>query len=267
MMRERHRSPARSPHLACLIASVTLLAPAGCSVGDPGASAQSAGEPPTGDGDGNSTRGERRDPATDSPDGSGGLGDGGAQVEHSDLFDGGVWLPVRPLPPRPEPDQPPSDPPRDPCGPGTPSRVWSFDTSTEGWTVSADAAHAFLQWTGARVLQVDVVPDGNRVWTVEVELLEDFGDLSGEHLAAYILIEDPDVRAGVFVQSLGGISDDYWANGDWMIPPEGSWVCLDLAVDAPVFSGADYEPTRVTRLGVNFEGVGPARAFVGMVRY
>jgi hypothetical protein len=168
--------------------------------------------------------------------------------------------------PPPEEVRPDTEPPAEPCGPENPEQVWSFDDSAGEWRVTIDGAHAFLQWTNAGLLQIDVLPDGDRSWTAQAELDAELGDLNGKELASTLYVEN-NLVANVFVRSRGESSFDFWANGDWTEVPGASWSCLVLAVDSPDYAGADFDASDVTGIGVHFEGTGPARAFVDMVRY
>ncbi|MBV9947797.1 MAG: hypothetical protein JOZ69_13160 [Myxococcales bacterium] len=154
--------------------------------------------------------------------------------------------------------------------PSAPVRGWSFDTSTEGWSLLSDPrSRGTVVWTGTAgnptrgALQVDVTPGaGQGAW---LRYTTPLGDLTSRVVSAWVWLDlGPSPRFKVFVQTGMQFA---WADGGPMFLPPRTWTCVSLSLDAPAYSQASYDPSAVVVLGFEMLGTVPFRLFVDGVRY
>jgi hypothetical protein len=151
---------------------------------------------------------------------------------------------------------------------------WTFDTSVSGWLISAQTdVQASLAWTSAEgkpspgALQIEVTPresDAGATSGAWPQFGMKLGDLSGRTISAWAWLDSgPSPELKFFVQTG---SQWVWAdNGTVHLSPK-VWTCVSLPVSSPAYSGENYDPTDVVRLGFQVFGVSPFRLFVDTVR-
>jgi hypothetical protein len=156
----------------------------------------------------------------------------------------------------------------------TPVVQWTFDSATDGWTLSLDTGvDASLEWIGTTgdpspgALQVAVTPyadDGgimNGAWLLYGTPL---GDLVGRTVAAWVYLDSGTSPAlKVFVQT--GTQYEWADNGIVTLPPH-TWTCVSLPISTPAYNQPNYDPTAVITVGLQLLGFAPFQLFVDTVR-
>jgi hypothetical protein len=129
-----------------------------------------------------------------------------------------------------------------------PVGVWGLDTqSTQNSGVGSWApGEGFLALGSVRLQVKDPWrPSDRQVLFPRTTL--NMKNLTGTEFAVHLYVESgQDAVANIFAQS----SNFGWAAGPAVELPIGSWVCLSLNLDDPQFVDADFDITKVIRLGV-----------------
>jgi hypothetical protein len=153
---------------------------------------------------------------------------------------------------------------------------WTFDADAgvSGWSISAQSGvQATLTWTSAvgdpspGALQVEVTPrssDGGATSGAWPQYNTPLGNLSGRTISAWVWLDSgpsPDLK--LFVQT--GTQWVWADNGTVQLSPK-AWTCVSIPVSSPSYSGENYDPTEVVRIGFQLFGADPFRVYVGTVR-
>jgi hypothetical protein len=151
-------------------------------------------------------------------------------------------------------------------------QAWTFDSSVQGWTVSADTGvDARAAWVGTTgdpspgaialtVTHGDASSPG--AW---LRYMMPLGDLSGRTVSAWVWLDSgssPQLK--LFVQSG---SQYVWADSGTVTLPLRQWTCVSLDVTSPVYNGPDYDPTNIVNLGFETLAVDSFRILVDSVEY
>lgn len=163
---------------------------------------------------------------------------------------------------------------RSACEVGQTIKEWTFVTSVSGWTISAQSqVQAAMTWTpdtgdprpGA--LEVEVTPrasDAGATSGAWPQYNMTLGNLGDRTISAWVWLESgpsPDLK--LFVQT--GAQWVWADNGTVRLSPK-EWTCVSIPVSAPSYSGENYDPTDVVRLGFQLLGTAPFRVYVDTVR-
>src|SRR5262249_13401961 len=140
---------------------------------------------------------------------------------------------------------------------GTPTQVWSFDTSVQGWELSGSGS---MVWTGA---VGDPSPGAVEVdWsgsTTHPRLVQSLGNLSGRILTIEFWADPgPSAPTKLSVQTGTKLA---WADGGAVTPTPGQWTCLALDMANPAFSKPQFDPTNVAIVGLELDGGGTSRVY------
>jgi hypothetical protein len=156
------------------------------------------------------------------------------------------------------------------ANPAPPVREWTFDTTTEAWSLLSDPrSRGSLVWSPALgnpssgALQVDVTPaTGMGAW---LRFTQPLGDLTARTVSAWVWLDlGPSPRFKVFVQTGSQFA---WADSGPLFLPSRMWTCVTLPIGAPLYSQASYDPTNVVILGFEMLSTLPFRVYVDSVRY
>jgi hypothetical protein len=153
-------------------------------------------------------------------------------------------------------------------------KEWTFDTSVSGWAIPAQSqVQASMTWTSSAgrpspgALDVAVTPRSSEAGATSgawPQYNMTLGNLTGRSVSAWVWLESgPSPELKLFVQTG---SQWVWAdNGTVHLSPK-VWTCVSLPVSSPSYSGENYDPTDVVRLGFQLFGTEPFRMYVDTVR-
>jgi hypothetical protein len=151
---------------------------------------------------------------------------------------------------------------------------WTFDASVSNWTISAQSGvQATLAWTGAvgepspGSLDVEITPRTSDAGTTSGAWPQygmTLGNLSGRTVSAWVWLESgPSPQVKLFVQTG---TEWVWADNGTVHLSPNVWTCVSLPVSSPSYSGENYDPTDVIRLGFELLGVDSFRVYIDTVR-
>lgn len=142
---------------------------------------------------------------------------------------------------------------------------WSFDTNVEGWIFTMSTGGGVLGWNGTvgspaggaplGAVEADIAETGLFLGWVELDAA--FGDLSQKVLSGWVFVDGNEtVTAKMFVHTNGVQTSEYWADGGSVLLAPRTWTCVSISMSSPGAHGALFDPTQVTRFGVQLEGNG-----------
>jgi hypothetical protein len=153
-------------------------------------------------------------------------------------------------------------------------RQWTFDTSTEGWTIDSDPNfQSVLAWTGTigypapGALAIDVTPpdDAGPSSGVLLEYTTSLGSLAGRVASAWVWLDSgSSPKLKMFAQT--GAQYAWADNGTVTLAPK-TWTCVALPLSTPSFNNVGYDPTNVIALGFEMLATSPFHVYVDTVRY
>jgi hypothetical protein len=161
-------------------------------------------------------------------------------------------------------------------------QAWTFDSSTEGWSILLASPEDFVDSTGAVWSLAEGQPDAGAVrldvpFTATGQQVS-YGlrfdnprDLTGRVLAVWVLLANgfnlsPSEPGGGQVYAFSG--DGWiWANGPWfMLQNQRGWTQGVLDIDAPETVYEGFDPTDIREIGVMI-GTGTVGEHVAAIVY
>jgi len=159
------------------------------------------------------------------------------------------------------------------CASSAPSlKVWSFDSTVEGWAFWPNTG---VTGTLSQTLAVGNPTPGALAANVQsgsgkvgwVVLDSAAPNLTGQTASVWVYLDSAVTGVGVKIYMQSDPKKYAWADGGFVTLTPKTWTCLSINMDAPTYKDATFDPTMVVRFGVEITGTAPFTLYADQFEY